>query len=186
MAVLAKKEGFVGQSPLTLRASSVSVPSMWAAQSRLSVLLTVPTVHVVGAPCLQKGWVEQVQLGSSTSGCTSPCPLGPQLWGPHPGRTGADACCRRPDKLCVAAAGQAPLPGTCSQSVPTGISSVIPARTCTFHLLSRAHSVWSSGLQWTLTKVAPAGWKQGRRWVSVSQPPHLGRCEGGGFSLPPV
>ena len=88
-------------------------------------------------------------------------------WGPHPGRTGADACCRRPDKPCVAAAGQAPLPGTCSQSVPTGISSVIPARTCTFHLLSRAHSVWSSGLQWTLTKVTPAGWKQGRRWAHV-------------------
>lgn len=52
------------------------------------------------------------------------------------------------------------LPGTCSQSVPTGISSVIPVRTCTFHLLSRAHSIWSLGLEWTLTKVTPAGWKQ--------------------------
>lgn len=52
------------------------------------------------------------------------------------------------------------LPGTCSQSVPTGISSVIPTRTCTFHLLSRAHSIWSLGLEWTLTKVTPAGWKQ--------------------------
>lgn len=52
------------------------------------------------------------------------------------------------------------LPGTCSQSVPTGISSEIPVRTCTFHLLSRAHSIWSLGLEWTLTKVTPAGWKQ--------------------------
>lgn len=48
-------------------------------------------------------------------------------------------------------------PGTCSQSVPTGISSVMPARTCTFHLLSSAHNIWSLGLQWTLTNVTPAG-----------------------------
>lgn len=52
------------------------------------------------------------------------------------------------------------LPGTCSQSVPTGISSVIPARTCTFHLLSSAHSIWSLGLEHTLTNVTPVGWKQ--------------------------
>lgn len=58
-----------------------------------------------------------------------------------------------------------PLPGTCSQLVPTGISSVIPARTCTCHLLSRAHSIWSLGLEWTLTKVTPAGWKQEGTWV---------------------
>ena len=60
----------------------------------------------------------------------------------------------------VATAHPAPLPGTCSQSVPTGISSVIPTRTCTFHLLSRAHSIWSLGLEWTLTRATPAGWKQ--------------------------
>lgn len=52
------------------------------------------------------------------------------------------------------------LPGTCSQSVPTGISSVTPVLTCTFHLLSRAHNIWSLGLEWTLTKVTPASWKQ--------------------------
>lgn len=38
-------------------------------------------------------------------------------------------------------------PGTCSQLVPTGISSVTPMRTCTPHLLSSAHSIWSLGLQ---------------------------------------
>lgn len=79
--------------------------------------------------------------------------------GVPPWGDGVDACCQRSDEPCVAAACPALLPGTCSQSVPTGISSVIPARTCTFHLLSRAHSIWSSGLQWTLTKVTPAGWK---------------------------
>lgn len=76
-------------------------------------------------------------------------------WGPHPGATGQKpAVGGLTSPVCPP-----PLPGTCSQSVPTGISSVIPARTCTFHLLSRAHSIWSSGLQWTLTKVTPAGWK---------------------------
>lgn len=58
---------------------------------------------------------------------------------------------------------RAPLPGTCSQSVPTGISSVMPTRTCTLHLLSSAHSIWSLGLQWMLTKVSPAGWKWGEK-----------------------
>lgn len=52
------------------------------------------------------------------------------------------------------------LPGTCSQLVPTGISSVMPARTCTFHLLSSAHSIWSLGLEWMLTNVTPAGCKK--------------------------
>lgn len=80
--------------------------------------------------------------------------MGSPPWG-----DGVDAYCQRSDEPRVAAACPAPLPGTCSQSVPTGISSVIPARTCTFHLLSKAHSIWSSGLQWTLTKVTPAGWK---------------------------
>lgn len=50
---------------------------------------------------------------------------------------------------------------------------MIPVRTCTFHLLSSAHSIWSLGLEWMLTKVTPAGWKQrgtllrqgGRGWA---------------------
>lgn len=49
------------------------------------------------------------------------------------------------------------VPGMCSQAVPTGISSVMPARTYTLQRLSSAQSMRSLGLVWTRTKRTPTG-----------------------------
>lgn len=97
--------------------------------------------------------------GCSVRSLLSPASVGQQKGNETPSAKAGPAVEAAPlDRAGARGRGQLEFPpGTCSQSVPTGISSVMPARTCTFHLLSSAHNIWSLGLQWTLTNVTPAG-----------------------------